>query len=239
MAIGGQDGSRAEQWGIVSDAQAFGEQPCKVLPRASSIISSLFVSGTLSLGAVSMNGEQPKKQWRPRRQRYGRKLRREYRADTAWFPGEISPSFRSLRRPLTLRQRLCSTCRSLQLSVHRFKVQSLAPGQRPGAISTDRMLRSSSTSTELGTLAAIKTNSSSCPSCALIFEPVVEFWEQTQHTADENEKQKLLQSSCVVTWEIDGRDGARSNRSGSSSNMVRGLTRRMHVRVSDVQKIVS
>ncbi|KAI0526516.1 heterokaryon incompatibility protein-domain-containing protein [Xylaria bambusicola] len=126
-------------------------------------------------------------------------------------------------------QRLCSTCQSLQLGVHRFKVQTPVSSSRLGVASTNRILRSSSTSTKLGTLAEIKTNSSSCPLCALIFDSVSEVWKRSRQDADENETEKLLRSSCVLTWEIDGRDGARSKRSGRSSNMVRGLTRRMHI----------
>ncbi|KAI1276531.1 heterokaryon incompatibility protein [Xylaria sp. FL0933] len=129
-------------------------------------------------------------------------------------------------------QRLCATCQSLQLGVHRFKVQGPTSSQRPGLASTNRILQSSSTSTRLGVLTDIKTRASTCPLCALIFESVGEVWQQHQLQAEEKEKQKLLQASCVLTWEIDGREGARANRLGRSSNMVRGLTRRMHIRWS-------
>ncbi|KAI0428585.1 heterokaryon incompatibility protein [Xylaria sp. FL1042] len=129
-------------------------------------------------------------------------------------------------------QRLCATCQSLQLGVHRFKVQGPTSSQRLGLASTDRILQSSSASTRLGVLVEIKTKASTCPLCALIFESVGEVWQQIQLQAEENEKQRLLQASCVLTWEIDGREGARANRLGRSSNMVRGLTRRMHIRWS-------
>ncbi|KAI3343888.1 heterokaryon incompatibility protein-domain-containing protein [Ustulina deusta] len=129
-------------------------------------------------------------------------------------------------------QRLCPTCQSLQLGVHRFKVQASTSSQRAGLASTDRILRSSSTSVQLGTLINIKTQASGCPLCSLIFESVGEVWQQNHQLAEEDEKQRLLQASCVLTWEIDGREGARANRSGGSTNTVRGLTRRMHIRWS-------
>ncbi len=132
-------------------------------------------------------------------------------------------------------QRLCPTCQSLQLGVHRFKVQASTSSQRAGLASTDRILRSSSTSVQLGTLINIKTQASGCPLCSLIFESVGEVWQQNHQLAEEDEKQRLLQASCVLTWEIDGREGARANRSGGSTNTVRGLTRRMHIRVSNAQ----
>ncbi|KAI1426016.1 heterokaryon incompatibility protein [Xylaria sp. FL1777] len=130
-------------------------------------------------------------------------------------------------------QRLCPTCQSLQLGVHRFKVQSSTSSQRLlGLASTDQVLQSSSTSVRLGSLIEIKAKSSACPLCALIFESVDVVWQQNRQPAEGSEQQKLLQASCVLMWEIDGREGARASRSGRSSNMVRGLTRRMHLRWS-------
>ncbi|KAJ2999053.1 hypothetical protein NUW58_g134 [Xylaria curta] len=125
-------------------------------------------------------------------------------------------------------QELCSTCQSLQLGVHCFRVQALASSQA----SIDQNLRSSSISTRLGSLIEIKTRAPACPLCELIFNSVDEHQLQKRQPNGDNEGQQLLQASCFLMWEVDGREGARTSRPSSSSNMVRGVTRRMHIRWS-------
>ncbi|KAI0408723.1 heterokaryon incompatibility protein [Xylaria palmicola] len=124
---------------------------------------------------------------------------------------------------------LCSTCQSLQLGVHRFRVQAPASNQPR---STGRIMRSSATSARLGTLIEIGKRVATCSLCALIVASVDELQQKSCKLADGNEDRQLLRASCFFTWEMDGREGARPHRSESASNTVRGLTRRMHIRWS-------
>ncbi|KAI0104207.1 heterokaryon incompatibility protein-domain-containing protein [Nemania sp. FL0031] len=141
-----------------------------------------------------------------------------------------SSSNASTELTLRLKRELCSGCQSLQLGVHRFRVQPPTSSQRYGGGASDRTLRSSPTSTRLGRLIEIKERASTCPLCGLIFDSVDEL--RRQPTGSGDQEQQLLQAWCHLTWEIDGREGARVNRSGNYSNMVRGLTRRIHIRWS-------
>ena len=139
-------------------------------------------------------------------------------------------------RALIVSQELCQICKSLHLGVHRFKVGSPSFSQG-GNGSSERMLRSSTTSQRLGSLLEIRTRSSVCPFCALVRDSVEEQHESPRTAADQSPavddpaEQQLQQAVCTLTWEIDGREAASSRRSGIiPRNLVRGLTRRIHLR---------
>ncbi|WQF89340.1 Putative heterokaryon incompatibility [Colletotrichum destructivum] len=132
---------------------------------------------------------------------------------------------------------LCEVCRSLDLGVHSFKVQSGSPGGSGGSgggQSSSRPLHSSTTARRLGTLHEIKARSTTCALCALVVKSVDE--TGTQKPADqplgEKAETRLQGATCLISWEIDGREAAASTRNPGHSpkNLVRGITRRMHIR---------
>ncbi|KAK6208570.1 hypothetical protein QIS74_12088 [Colletotrichum tabaci] len=129
---------------------------------------------------------------------------------------------------------LCEVCRSLDLGVHSFKVQSGSSGGSGGGPSSSRPLHSSTTARRLGTLHEIKARSTACALCALVVKSVDE--TGTQKPADqplgEKAETRLQGASCLISWEIDGREAAASTRNPGHSpkNLVRGITRRMHIR---------
>ncbi|GJD04056.1 heterokaryon incompatibility protein [Colletotrichum higginsianum] len=129
---------------------------------------------------------------------------------------------------------LCEVCRSLDLGVHSFKVQSGSSGGSGGGSSSSRPLHSSTTARRLGTLHEIKARSTTCALCALVVKSVDE--TGTQKPADqplgEKAETRLQGASCLISWEIDGREAAASTRNPGHSpkNLVRGITRRMHIR---------
>ncbi|KAF9871993.1 hypothetical protein CkaCkLH20_10625 [Colletotrichum karsti] len=121
---------------------------------------------------------------------------------------------------------LCRECKTLDLGVHSFKVQS--SGSQGS--SSGRPLRSYTTARQLGTLRKIRARSSSCPVCALIVDSVQDAGTQKAN-GEFFDSEVLEDASCSLSWEIDGREAASSSSRGTNpKNMVRGLTRRLHIR---------
>ncbi|KAH8660916.1 heterokaryon incompatibility protein-domain-containing protein [Tricladium varicosporioides] len=137
-----------------------------------------------------------------------------------------------VRLDAEVEKKLCQICQSLRLGVHRFKVQPPS-SEHSGNPSTDRPLHSSATSLRLGNLLDIRNRSSTCPLCELIVESADELRgaKLPDRIANEAAEKQLQQAVCSIIWEIDGRETASSRASGHNPrNLVRGLTRRMHIR---------
>ncbi|KAK2059682.1 HET-domain-containing protein [Colletotrichum caudatum] len=132
--------------------------------------------------------------------------------------------------------------KSLELRVQSFKVQqsdsSRAPGGPSSSSSSGRPLRSSTTARRLGSLQGMEARSATCALCALIVRSAREAGAQkppTDQPPDESAEARLRGATCFVSWEIDGREAASTgSRPGGRSpkNLVRGVTRRMHIRWS-------
>ncbi|KAJ0163013.1 hypothetical protein CTA2_3644, partial [Colletotrichum tanaceti] len=132
---------------------------------------------------------------------------------------------------------LCEVCRSLDLGVHSFRVRSGSSGGSGGP-SSSRPLHSSTTARRLGTLQEIEARSITCALCALIVSSADETGTQkpTDQPPGEDAQARLRGAICRISWEIDGREAAPAAASStktpgqSPKNLVRGITRRMHVR---------
>ncbi|KAK1978238.1 heterokaryon incompatibility protein [Colletotrichum cereale] len=127
---------------------------------------------------------------------------------------------------------LCPVCQSLELGVQSFKVQS-GSSRASGGPSSGRPLHSSTTARRLGSLQGMEARSATCALCALIVRSVHEEGTRkpTDRPPDEGAETQLQRASCFVSWEIDGREAASTRRPGRSpKNLVRGITRRMHIR---------
>ncbi|KAK1998326.1 HET-domain-containing protein [Colletotrichum falcatum] len=129
---------------------------------------------------------------------------------------------------------LCLVCQSLELGVRSFKVQ---PGssRASGGPSPGSSLHSSTTARRLGSLQGMEARSATCALCALIVRSVHEAGAQgrADRPPDEGAEAQLQRATCFVSWEIDGREAAPAGRPDQSpKNLVRGITRRMHIRWS-------
>ncbi|KAK2024230.1 HET-domain-containing protein [Colletotrichum zoysiae] len=125
--------------------------------------------------------------------------------------------------------------KSLELRVQSFKVQQSDSSRAPGGPSSGRPLRSSTTARRLGSLQGMEARSATCALCALIVRSAREAGTQkppTDQLPDESAEAQLQRATCFVSWEIDGREAASTGSPGGRSpkNLVRGVTRRMHIR---------
>ncbi|WDK23165.1 heterokaryon incompatibility protein [Colletotrichum graminicola] len=96
------------------------------------------------------------------------------------------------------------------------------------------MLHSSTTARRLGSLQGMEARSATCALCALIVRSVHKAGTQSppaNQAPDEGAGAQLQRATCFVSWEIDGREAASTGSPGRSpKNLVRGVTRRMHIR---------
>ncbi|KAF6834525.1 hypothetical protein CMUS01_06111 [Colletotrichum musicola] len=134
-------------------------------------------------------------------------------------------------RQLQLHKRLCKGCRALDLSVECFKVQGSSKRTSRDSASAAPSLRSYTSPHQLGSLAEIRKRSSECELCALVTDSVEEEGSRVPLVDDFSAKagHDMDKATCSISWEIDGREAPK--RSGHNpANLVRGITRRMHLR---------
>ncbi|KAK2039714.1 HET-domain-containing protein [Colletotrichum somersetense] len=108
--------------------------------------------------------------------------------------------------------------KSLELRVQSFKVQQSDSSRAPGGPSSGRPLRSSTTARRLGSLQAMEARSATCALCSLIVRSAREAGTQKPPTDQPPDESAEAQPQRATP-------GGRSPK-----NLVRGLTRRMHIR---------
>ncbi|KAK2009237.1 heterokaryon incompatibility protein [Colletotrichum eremochloae] len=132
---------------------------------------------------------------------------------------------------------LCEVCQSLGLGVQSFKVRP-GPSRASGGPLSGGPLHSSATARRLGSLQEMEARLATCALCALIVRSVHEAGTQKkpadQPQDEDGTNGQLQRATCFVSWEIDGREAASARRRAGRSpkNLVRGITRRMHIRWS-------